>query len=97
MNKRTTEQELVMYKEANRKKLRELEALQESVKSLRETVKNLKVKLKQKSKEDSAYKKLERWSKKQDDTINQQQVVIRSLVTEFELPENFKIVEDDRE
>lgn len=91
--KRTVEEELVRYREANRKKLRELEALQESVKSLRETVKNLKAKLKQKTEEDSAYKKLQRWSDKQDEMINQQQVVIRSLITEFELPDNFIIYE----
>lgn len=93
MNKKTTEEQLVMYREANRKKLRELEALQESVRSLRETVRNLKAKLKQKTEEDSAYKKLSRWSDKQDTIINQQQVVIRSLITEFELPEQFVIYE----
>jgi len=93
MNKKTTEEQLVMYREANRKKKRELEALQESVRSLRETVKNLKATLKQKTEEDSAYKKLKRWSDKQDTIIEQQQIVIKSLITEFELPDQFVIYE----
>lgn len=93
MNKKTIEEELVMYKEANRKKKRQLEALQESVKSLRETLKNLKVKLKEKTEEDSNYKWLERRSKEQDIIINQQQIVIKSLITEFELPDKFIIYE----
>lgn len=93
MNKRTKEQELAIYKAANSNKISEIAALKECIKLQKETIKNLKTKLKEIDETRSAYKRLQKWSDKQDKLLQQRDSIIRHLVTDFKLPDNFKIVE----
>lgn len=97
MKKRTTEEMLAIARKANKNKNVQIESLTETLKALRETNRNLKKAYKEALENNEISSRFKRYNRKLETDLEVARAVIRGLVTEYEIPSNYKIVEVEPE
>ena len=97
MKKRTTQEMLDIARKANKNKNVQIESLTETLKALRETNKNLKKAYKEALENNEISSRFKRYNRKLETDLEVARSVIRGLVTEYEIPSNFKIVQVEPE